>query len=127
MRTAPAAVAVSITRALSASIRPRERDPALRRRPRHHVLARLLRSVERDAADRRLRLLLDAVLRRARAVPVRQQEARLLDQALELVVAVHRPGALVAELLRLGVQGRLHLTQELVDVFGGPGQRHAEL
>src|SRR4051812_27778510 len=97
--TAPITAYRSSCRIITRSIRPRERHPPFRRRPRHHVLARLLRPVERDAADRRLRLLLDAVLRLTCAVPVRQQEARLLDQPLELVVAVHRPHALVAELL----------------------------
>ena len=78
------------------SIRLREHHAPRRRLARHHALARLLRAVERDAADRRLGLGGDAVLRLARAVPVRQQEAaRLLDLLLELVVGV-RPRSVLA-------------------------------
>ena len=74
---------------LLSSIRLGEHHPPLRRLARHHALARLRLAVERNAANRRLRLLGDAVFRLARAVPVRQEEAaRLLDLLLELVVGV---------------------------------------
>src|SRR5437868_2360400 len=104
--TTPIRAYQSIRFVIACSIRPREHHPALRRLARQHVLARLLRPAERDAADRRLRLLLDAVLRRPRAVPVRPHEPRLLDQPLELVVAVGRADVRLAERQRLGVQAR---------------------
>src|SRR5262249_26351193 len=60
------------------SIRLRESHPPLRRLAGEHVLARLLRPVEGDAADGGLGLGGDAVFRLARAVPVRQQKAARL-------------------------------------------------
>src|SRR3954453_10634759 len=80
-----------------------------------HALARLLRALEGDAADRRLRLGRDAVFRRARAVPVGQQEAaRVFELLLELVVGIDLEEVRIAEVLRLLEERRLHLTQELV-------------
>src|SRR4051812_7926768 len=82
------------------SIGPREDHPPGGRLTRDHALSRLLRTVERDATDRRLGLFLNLVLRGPRPVPVGPNEARLLDQLFELVVALRRPHVRVAELLR---------------------------
>src|SRR4051794_13134515 len=82
------------------SIRPGECDASLARLAGHHALARLRLAVERDAPDGRFRLRLDAILRLARAVPVRHQEAARLDVRRKLVVTVHLRDGLVAILLR---------------------------
>src|SRR5260370_39447905 len=108
-------------------MRPINIHPHLRRTARQHARPRLLRAIERDAADRRLRLLLNLVLSFASAVPVRQDETGLLDEDLELLVAVCRARTLVAERLRFCEQSGLNLAQQLVDVRRRSGERHAEL
>src|SRR5262245_37667110 len=75
----------------------------------HHALPLLRRAVERNAPDRRRGFLLNLVLGLARAVPMRLQEPALLDLGLELVVTVHRPRRIVAELARLVEQALLNL------------------
>ena len=61
----------------TSSIRAAEHHPLRRRLAGQHALARLLVALERDAADGRLRLVLDPLLGLGRAVPVGEQEVAL--------------------------------------------------
>src|SRR6266545_724208 len=93
-------------------ISPGKDDAALRRLTGHHALARFLRPVERDAANGRLSLGGDTILRRPCPVPVSPQEAaRLLDLLLELVVGVHLETVRVAEFPRPLEQVLLNLAE----------------
>src|SRR5262249_45241770 len=84
--------------------------------------------LEREAADRRLRLVLDPVLVLVRAGPVDAQEPALaVEHLLELVVGAGRAGVRVRQRSRLSEHRRLDPAEEPDDRIAHARGRHAEL